>query len=236
MSREIVILELVVVSEAAWADQREAGAFAFGPFPCSKCLVRNGPQRSRARVFCAAKRTLDGEDRSELLAVQGKGPGVSGGVPLAGVRGSAPCTLPRALLARGIKQILARWDTLSPSTVKGSSWAPCSTGDPLLIYFTLASGFPLGAEPSRSFRLSFPLGLVWAGWPCLCRHASIRTLVELAASKLGREFGASCYSVGPGLPSQCRRPRSGLSASTCVCRDRAVTRISAKTKWRGLQT
>ena len=51
-------------------------AFAFAPFPFSLGSLRNGPQRSRARGFCAAEenllwvgkdspeRTLDGEDRS----------------------------------------------------------------------------------------------------------------------------------------------------------------------------
>ena len=34
---------------------------------------QNGPQRSRARRCCAAKRTLDGEDRSEILVQEGKG-------------------------------------------------------------------------------------------------------------------------------------------------------------------
>ena len=37
------------------------------------------------------------------MEVQGKGAGVSGGFPLAGVRGSAPSTLPRASFARGIQ-------------------------------------------------------------------------------------------------------------------------------------
>lgn len=36
----------------------------FAPFPFSWCNLRNGPERSRARGVCAAKRTLDGEDRS----------------------------------------------------------------------------------------------------------------------------------------------------------------------------
>jgi hypothetical protein len=38
--------------------------FALAPFPLSKGSFRNGPERSRARRFCAAERTLDGEDRS----------------------------------------------------------------------------------------------------------------------------------------------------------------------------
>src|ERR1017187_8703380 len=38
------------------------------------------------------------------MGVKGKGAGVSGGVPLAGVRGRAPSTLPRAVFARGIQK------------------------------------------------------------------------------------------------------------------------------------
>ena len=38
------------------------------------------------------------------ISLEGKGAGVSGGVPLAEIRGSAPRTLPRALFARGIQQ------------------------------------------------------------------------------------------------------------------------------------
>ncbi len=45
--------------------QRPERALAVAPFPFSKCAVQNGPERSRARRFCAAERTLDGEDRSE---------------------------------------------------------------------------------------------------------------------------------------------------------------------------
>src|SRR2546429_1670108 len=38
------------------------------PFPSWKGVFsQNGPQRSRARRCCAAKRTLHGEDRSEIL-------------------------------------------------------------------------------------------------------------------------------------------------------------------------
>jgi hypothetical protein len=33
------------------------------PLALVRSELRNGPQRSRARWFCAAKRTLDGEDR-----------------------------------------------------------------------------------------------------------------------------------------------------------------------------
>jgi len=35
-------------------------------------LLQNGPQRSRARRCCVAKRTLDGEDRSAILVQEGK--------------------------------------------------------------------------------------------------------------------------------------------------------------------
>jgi hypothetical protein len=35
-------------------------------------VPQNGPERSRARRCCAAKRTLDGEDRSEILLQEGK--------------------------------------------------------------------------------------------------------------------------------------------------------------------
>jgi len=35
---------------------------ALPPFPHIRKCCQNGPERSRARRFCAAKRTLDGED------------------------------------------------------------------------------------------------------------------------------------------------------------------------------
>ena len=38
----------------------------FAPFPFSKCVVQNGPEQSRARRFCAAKRTLEQVNHSEL--------------------------------------------------------------------------------------------------------------------------------------------------------------------------
>jgi len=37
---------------------------ALPPFPHIRKCCQNGPERSRARRFCAAQRTLDGEDRS----------------------------------------------------------------------------------------------------------------------------------------------------------------------------
>ena len=48
--------------------QRWSGYFSLCPFPSWKGVFsQNGPQRSRARRCCAAKRTLHGEDRSEIL-------------------------------------------------------------------------------------------------------------------------------------------------------------------------
>src|SRR5438105_820713 len=44
------------------------------PFPSWKGVFsQNGPQRSRARRCCAAKRTLHGEDRSEILDKRERG-------------------------------------------------------------------------------------------------------------------------------------------------------------------
>ena len=43
------------------------------PFPHLRNRPRNGPERSRARWFCAAQRTLDGEDRCETGGQEGKG-------------------------------------------------------------------------------------------------------------------------------------------------------------------
>ena len=63
---------------------------------------------------------------------EGKGAGVSGGVPLArglrgwnplaGLRGSAPRTLPRALLARGIQQLPVARIIAGIPTALTSSW------------------------------------------------------------------------------------------------------------------
>ena len=56
-----------VWSECSGGEQSSASldaALAVAPFPFSKSSVQNGPELSRARRFCAAKRTLDGEDRS----------------------------------------------------------------------------------------------------------------------------------------------------------------------------
>src|SRR6266568_9649321 len=43
------------------------------PFPHIRAVLQNGPERSRARRCCAAKRTLDGEDRSEILDKRERG-------------------------------------------------------------------------------------------------------------------------------------------------------------------
>src|SRR5437588_2937716 len=54
--------------------QRWSGYFFTLPLSLLEgVLSQNGPQRSRARRCCAAKRTLDGEDRSEILVQEGKG-------------------------------------------------------------------------------------------------------------------------------------------------------------------
>ncbi len=74
------------------ADQREAahGLTVFaGPLSLISVCFQNGPERSRARRGCAAKRTLEGEDRSENWRSRERGPGVSGGNPLARY-GAAP--------------------------------------------------------------------------------------------------------------------------------------------------
>ena len=55
--------------------------FAVAPFPFSKWRVLNGPEPSRARCICAAKRTLDGEDRSRRIIQKGKGAGSQGPPP-----------------------------------------------------------------------------------------------------------------------------------------------------------
>src|SRR5271169_3188600 len=43
------------------------------PFPHIRKRPQNGPERSRARWFCAAQRTLDGEDRSEKFVRRERG-------------------------------------------------------------------------------------------------------------------------------------------------------------------
>jgi hypothetical protein len=47
--------------------------FPNSPFPLVRNgFFKNGPERSRARRFGAAQRTLDGEDRSETVYEEGK--------------------------------------------------------------------------------------------------------------------------------------------------------------------
>src|SRR6266480_5018096 len=54
--------------------ERWSGYFSLCPFPSWKGVFsQNGPQRSRARRCCAAKRTLHGEDRSEILDKRERG-------------------------------------------------------------------------------------------------------------------------------------------------------------------
>src|SRR5438094_9579624 len=54
--------------------QRWSGYFSLCPFPSWEGVFsQNGPQRSRARRCCAAKRTLHGEDRSEILDKRERG-------------------------------------------------------------------------------------------------------------------------------------------------------------------
>src|SRR5213078_2145687 len=54
--------------------QRWSGYFSLCPFPSWKGVFsQNGPQRSRARRCCAAKRTLHGEDGSEILDKRERG-------------------------------------------------------------------------------------------------------------------------------------------------------------------
>src|ERR1035437_7781349 len=54
---------------AKWSPAK--GAVRSEPFPLLRSVVRNGPEPSRARR-CWARRTLDGEDRSEMIAEEGK--------------------------------------------------------------------------------------------------------------------------------------------------------------------
>lgn len=63
--------------------------FPRAPFPSYEKTLRNGPKQSRARRVGAAKRTLDGEDRSERWAERERGPGFQGVSHLAGL-GAAP--------------------------------------------------------------------------------------------------------------------------------------------------
>src|SRR5579875_732502 len=75
--------------------------FAFARFPFSWANLRNGPEPSRARGFCAAERTLDGEDRSGTWGRRESGLGVQGVSPWRGA-GQRPAYL-TARFWRGIK-------------------------------------------------------------------------------------------------------------------------------------
>ena len=59
-------------------DQREAPrvvVFPGAPFPSYEKTLQNGPEQTRARGVGAAKRTLDGEDRSGTWAERERGRG-----------------------------------------------------------------------------------------------------------------------------------------------------------------
>ena len=92
-------------------------AFASAPFP--SCEGRGfGTARSRqGRAVCARRsEPLTARTVPEGCAGGKGGRGSQGVSPLAGVRGSAPRTLPRVLLARGIKQLpLALMSTAIPN-------------------------------------------------------------------------------------------------------------------------
>src|SRR5215472_13500388 len=68
-------------------ELRPAGglAFAVAPFSLSKLSLRNGPEPSRARGVGAAKRTLDGEDRSGRWGGRERGPARVGTASIIGV-------------------------------------------------------------------------------------------------------------------------------------------------------
>jgi hypothetical protein len=54
-----------------WSPARKA--VRSEPFPLLRSVVRNGPEPVKgAPLLSAAKRTLDGEDRSEMIAEEGK--------------------------------------------------------------------------------------------------------------------------------------------------------------------
>ena len=56
---------------AKWSPVR--GAVRNASFPLLSSVVRNGPEPVKgAPLLGAAKRTLDGEDRSEMIAEEGK--------------------------------------------------------------------------------------------------------------------------------------------------------------------
>src|SRR6266576_2790658 len=72
-------MAVLVATDCRWRwkkgpKQRWSGYFSLCPFPSWKGVFsQNGPQRSRARRCCAAKRTLHGEDRSEILDKRERG-------------------------------------------------------------------------------------------------------------------------------------------------------------------
>ena len=56
---------------ARWSPAK--GAVRSEPFPLLRSVVRNGPELVKgAPLLGAAKRILDGEDRSEMIAEEGK--------------------------------------------------------------------------------------------------------------------------------------------------------------------
>src|SRR5258708_31949921 len=73
------------------------------PLSLISVVFQNGPERSRARRFCAAKRTLDGEDRSGRWRRRERGRGRRG-IPR-GVWGGAPFQQnPASIKTRGFPQ------------------------------------------------------------------------------------------------------------------------------------
>src|SRR5215471_9425845 len=78
---------------------RKGFAFVFAAFPLSLENLRNGPEPSRARGLCAAKRTLDGEDRSGTWSGRERRRGSQGASPWRG-SGAAPRAPYRAFFAR----------------------------------------------------------------------------------------------------------------------------------------
>ena len=96
-------------------------AFAFGPFPFSQGTLRNGPEQSRARGFCAAERTLDGEDRSGTWSGRERGRGFQGVSPWRG-SGAAPRAPYRARFLRAASSNpAAAFQSASASTKFGKS-------------------------------------------------------------------------------------------------------------------
>ena len=169
-------------------------AFAWASFPSSKEPLRNGPEQSRARRFCAAERTLDGEDRSGIWGRRERRPGVPGGVPLAGFRGSAPDTLPRAFCAA------------SRNTSPSVRFPSPTNGRRSLS--RLRSRFP-------STRLPFALGS--AGSPAGCslgffRRWGAAISVSSSASRSSRNAGSTARSQSPPFGLRLRLTKPILSS------------------------